>query len=200
MLQHVRPALVMLGLFTLLTGVAYPLAVTGVSQVMFPTAANGSLITKDGKIIGSTLVGQAFKEERYFQPRPSATTDTDPRDASKTIDAPYNAAASAGSNLGPLNQKLIDRVKADVEGMRGAGVTGPVPSDAVTTSASGLDPDISPAAALLQVPRVAKARGISEDRLRSLVAAQTQGRALGVLGESRVNVLALNLALDGLKE
>jgi K+-transporting ATPase ATPase C chain len=198
MLQHLRPALVLLAAFTLLTGLAYPLAVTGVAQVMFPTAANGSLLVKDGKVIGSALIGQDFKGDRYFRPRPSATTDTDPKDSTKTIDAPYNAAASAGSNLGPLTQKLIDRVKGDVEALRKEGVAGPIPADAVTASASGLDPHISPETALLQVPRVAKARGLSEERVRVLVAAHTEGRALGLLGEPRVNVLLLNLALDTL--
>ena len=163
MIQHLRPALVMIVVFTLLTGLAYPLAVTGIAQVVFPSAANGSLIVKDGKVIGSSLIGQAFKSDRYFQPRPSATTDTDPADSSKTVDAPYNAASSAGSNLGPITQKLLDRVKGDVEALRGAGVAGPIPVDAVTTSASGLDPHISPETALLQVPRVAKARGLPEE-------------------------------------
>ena len=139
---------------------AYPLAITAVSQVVFPAAANGSLIVKDGKVVGSSLIGQAFKSDRYFQPRPSATTAADPQDASKTVDAPYNAASSAGSNLGPITQKLLDRVKGDVESLRAAGVSGPIPADAVTASASGLDPHISPETALLQVPRVAKARGL----------------------------------------
>jgi len=199
MLQHLRPALVMAGIFTLLTGVAYPLAITGVAQVLFPTAANGSLMVKDGKVIGSTLIGQAFKSERYFRPRPSATTDTDPDNASKTVDAPYNAASSVGSNLGPITQKLLDRVKADVDGLRSAGITGLIPVDAVTTSASGLDPHIAPQTAFMQVPRVAKARGLAEERVRTLVAVHTEGRALGLLGEPRVNVLALNLALDALR-
>ena len=200
MTQHLRPALVMIAVFTLLTGLAYPLAITAVSQVVFSAAANGSLIVKDGKVIGSTLIGQAFTRDGYFRPRPSATTSADPQDASKTVDAPYNAASSAGSNLGPITQKLLDRVKGDVENLRAGGVGGPVPSDAVTTSASGLDPHISPETALLQVSRVAKARGLPEDRVRALVAANIEGRALGLLGEPRVNVLRLNLALEALKQ
>ncbi len=200
MLQHLRPALVMIAIFTLLTGLAYPLAITAVSQVVFPAAANGSLIVKDGKVIGSTLIGQAFKSDGYFQPRPSATTGTDPQDASKTVDAPYNAASSAGSNLGPITQKLLDRVKSDVENLQAAGVGGPIPVDAVTASASGLDPDISPETAFLQVPRVAKVRGFPAARVRALVVAHIDGRALGLLGEPRVNVLRLNLALDALKQ
>ena len=200
MTQNLRPALVMIAIFTLLTGLAYPLAITAVSQVVFPAAANGSLIVRDGKVIGSTLIGQAFKSDGYFQPRPSATTAADPQDASKTVDAPYNAASSAGSNLGPITQKLLDRVKGDVESLHAARVSGPIPVDAVTTSASGLDPHISPETALLQVSRVVKARGLSEDRVGALVAANIEGRALGLLGEPRVNVLRLNLALDALKQ
>jgi K+-transporting ATPase ATPase C chain len=183
--------------FTLLTGVAYPLAVTGIAWIMMHDAALGSLVVgKDGKVIGSSLIGQSFTNERYFHPRPSATTGPDPADPSKSVDAPYNAAASTGSNLGPLTQKLIDRIKGDVAALRAGGATGPIPVDAVTTSASGLDPDISPATAMLQVPRVAKARAIPEDRVRALVNAQIEDRALGILGEPYVNVLALNLALD----
>ena len=197
--QHLRPALVMIAAFTLITGLAYPLAVTSIAQVMFPTAANGSLIARDGKVIGSALIGQAFKSDRYFHPRPSATTDTDPEDASKTVDAPYNAASSVGSNLGPITQKLLDRVKGDVDALWTAGVPGPIPVDAVTASASGLDPHVSPQTALLQVARIAKARGLPEERVRTLVAAHIEGRALGLLGEPRVNVLQLNLALDALK-
>jgi K+-transporting ATPase ATPase C chain len=198
MLQHLRPALVMIVGFTLLTGLAYPLAVTGVAQTVMRANANGSLIEKDGKVVGSRLVGQNFKEERYFNPRPSATSDADPNDSTKTVDAPYNAASSAGSNLGPITQKLLDRVKADVDSLRQQGVSGPIPVDAVTASASGLDPHISPETAYLQAARVAKARNLSEDRVRALVASHVEGRSLGVLGEPRVNVLALNLALDGL--
>jgi len=200
MSQHFRPALVMIAVFTLLTGLAYPLAITAVSQVVFSAAANGSLIVKDGKVIGSTLIGQAFTSDGYFRPRPSATTAADPQDASKTVDAPYNAASSAGSNLGPITQKLLDRVKGDVESLRAAGVSGPIPVDAVTTSASGLDPHIPPEMALLQVSRVARARNLPEDRVRTLVATHIEGRSLGLLGEPRVNVLMLNLALDALKQ
>jgi K+-transporting ATPase ATPase C chain len=198
--QHLRPPLVMIAAFTLITGLAYPLAVTGIAQVMHPTAANGSLIERDGKVIGSALIGQAFKSDRYFHPRPSATIDTDPNDASKTVDAPYNAASSAGSNLGPITQKLLDRVKGDVDALRTAGVPGPIPVDAVTASASGLDPHVSPQTALLQVPRIAKARGLPEARVWTLVGAHIDGRALGLLGEPRVNVLQLNLALDALSQ
>lgn len=199
MLQHVRPAIAMILSFTLLTGVIYPLAVTGVAWVMLHDAALGSLVAgKDGKVIGSSLVGQSFTTEKYFHPRPSATSGPDPADPAKTVDAPYNAAASTGSNLGPITQKLIDRVKGDVATLRAAGVTGPIPVDAVTTSSSGLDPDISPETAYLQVPRIAKARGLPEERVRSLVAAQVEARALGILGEPHVNVLGLNLALDAL--
>lgn len=200
MLQHLRPALVMTALFTLLTGVIYPLGLTAVSQVLFPAAANGSLIVKDGKVVGSRLIGQAFKSDRYFQPRPSATSAPDPQDASKSVDAPYNAASSAGSNLGPIAQKLLDRVKGDIDSLRATGITGPIPVDAVTASASGLDPHISPDWALMQVPRVAQQRGLSEARVRGLVAANIEGRNLGILGEPRVNVLMLNLALDALRQ
>jgi K+-transporting ATPase ATPase C chain len=196
MLQHLRPALTMLLAFTLLTGVAYPLAVTGVAWVMMHDASLGSLVQRNGKVIGSSLIGQSFTSDQYFHGRPSATTGPDPSDSSKSVDAPYNAAASTGSNLGPITRKLIDRVKLDVDGLRSAGATGPIPADAVTTSASGLDPDISPETAQLQVPRVAKARSMPEERVRALVAGNTAERALGILGERRVNVLELNLALD----
>lgn len=200
MLQHLRPAVVMIALFTLLTGVVYPLAITAASQILFPGAASGSLIVKDGKVVGSGLIGQSFKSDRYFHPRPSATVAPDPQDTSKTVDAPYNAEASAGSNLGPITQKLLDRVKGDIDTLHAAGVRGPIPVDAVTTSASGLDPHISPDWAAMQVPRVAKARGLSEARVRELVAARIEGRSLGILGEPRVNVLMLNLALDAIKQ
>src|SRR5271166_6008308 len=199
MLQHLRPALVLIVLFSVLTGLVYPLAVTGIAQVVMPYHANGSLIEKDGAVIGSTLIGQWFKSDRYFHPRPSATTDTDPNDSSKTIDAPYNAANSSGSNLGPTSQKLVDRVKASVEAWRAMAGPAPVPADAVTTSASGLDPDVSPQTALAQAASVAKARGLAEARLRQLVEASIETRFLGLIGEPRVNILRLNLALDQLK-
>jgi K+-transporting ATPase ATPase C chain len=200
MLQHLRPALVMTALFAVLTGLVYPLGITFASNVLFPASATGSLIVKDGKIVGSSLIGQAFASDRYFHPRPSATSGPDPQDASKTVDAPYNAASSAGSNLGPITQKLLDRVKDDVELLRAAGIKGPIPVDAVTASASGLDPHITPDWAFMQVPRVAKARGLPEVRVREFVAGKTEGRTLGILGEPRVNVLMLNLALDALKQ
>ena len=200
MLQHLRPALVMTALFAVLTGLVYPLAITAASNVLFPASATGSLIVKDGKIVGSSLIGQAFASDRYFHPRPSATSGPDPQDASNTVDAPYNAASSAGSNLGPITQKLLDRVRSDVELLRAAGIKGPIPVDAVTASASGLDPHITPDWAFMQVPRVAKARGLPEARVRAIVAGKTEGRALGILGEPRVNVLMLNLALDALKQ
>jgi len=199
MLQHVRPAVVLLILFSALTGLVYPLAITGIAQVVMPRQANGSLIERDGVVVGSALIGQNFKGDRYFHPRPSATTDADPNDSTKTIDAPYNAAASTGSNLGPTSQKLVDRVKAGVEAWRAMAGPGPVPADAVTTSASGLDPDVSPANALAQVPSVAKARGLDEGRVRELVESSVDKPFLGLVGEPRVNVLRLNLALDRLK-
>jgi len=199
MLQHLRPALVLIVLFSVLTGLVYPLAITGVAQLAMPYLANGSLIEKNGDVVGSALIGQAFKSDRYFHPRPSATTDADPSDATKTIDAPYNATNSSGSNLGPTSQKLVDRVKGGVAAWRGFAGPGPVPADAVTTSASGLDPDISPANALGQVASVAKARGLPEEKVRALVEGKIEGRVLGLIGEPRVNVLQLNLALDRLK-
>jgi len=199
MLQHMRPAIVLIVLFSALTGLVYPLAVTGIAQIALPRQANGSLIEKDGAVVGSALIGQNFKTDRYFHPRPSATTDTDPNDATKTIDAPYNAANSTGSNLGPTSQKLVDRVKAGVEAWRAMAGPGPVPADAVTTSASGLDPDVSPQAALAQVASVAKARGLDEGQIRLLVEASVEKPFLGLIGEPRINILRLNLALDQLK-
>ena len=199
MLKEIRPAIVMVICFTVLTGLAYPLAMTGIAQVVFPRQANGSLIKKDdGKVIGSELIGQNFADDKYFHGRPSATSDTDPNDPTKTVPAPYNAANSVGSNLGPTSKALIDRVTEDTKKLQAENPSAPVPVDLVTTSASGLDPDITPAGAYFQVPRVAKARGVSEDRLRALVAGNTEGRFLGVVGEPRVNVLKLNLALDAL--
>ncbi len=198
MLREIRPAIVLVVALTLITGLAYPLAMTGLAQVLFPYQANGSLIVKDGKVIGSTLIGQLFTEDKYFHGRPSATTKPDPNDSSKTVEEPYNAANSGGSNLGPTNKALIDRVKGDVDKLKAENPNAPVPIDLVTTTAGGLDPHISPAAALFQVPRVAKTRNIPEDRLRQLVDQHVEGRLLGLLGEPRVNVLALNLALDQL--
>jgi potassium-transporting ATPase KdpC subunit len=196
MLKEIRPALVLVVALTLITGLAYPLAITEVAQLLFPRQAGGSLIERDRKVVGSALVGQAFASEAYFHGRPSATTAPDPNDSTKTVPAPYNAANSGGSNLGPTNQALVDRVRADAEKLKAENPGTPVPIDLVTTSASGLDPDISPAAALFQVPRIAKARNLSEDRVRELVNENISGRLAGLLGEPRVNVLALNLALD----
>jgi K+-transporting ATPase ATPase C chain len=196
MLREIRPAIVLLLALTAITGLAYPLAMTGIAGVLFPTQAQGSLIENDGKVVGSELIGQEFKDEKYFHGRPSATTAPDPADSTKTVSAPYNAANSGGSNLGPTSKALNDRVKEDVDKLKAENPSMPVPMDLVTTSASGLDPDISPDAALFQVPRVAKARQMTEDRVRALVSENTKGRFAGLLGEPRVNVLALNLALD----
>src|SRR5215468_8029518 len=196
MLREIRPAIVFVVALTLITGLAYPLAMTWVAGLIFPYQAQGSLIEKDGKVVGSELIGQVFGKDEYFHGRPSATNTPDPNDSTKTVDAPYNAANSGGSNLGPTNKALIDRVREDVEKLKGENSSAPVPIDLVTTSGSGLDPHISPEAALFQVPRVAKARNMPEDRLRQLVTEHTEGRFLGLLGEPRVNVLALNLALD----
>jgi K+-transporting ATPase ATPase C chain len=199
MLRHIRPAVVLLVLISALTGLVYPLAVTGVAQLALPRQANGSLIEKDGVVVGSALIGQSFKSDRYFHSRPSATTGTDPDDPTKTIEAPYNAANSSGSNLGPTSQKLVDRVKASIEAWRAKFGPGPVPDDAVTASASGLDPDISPENAFAQVSTVAKARGLDQAKVRALVEASVERPMFGWLGEPRVNVLRLNLALDGIK-
>jgi K+-transporting ATPase ATPase C chain len=196
MLKEIRPALVILVVLTAITGLAYPLAMTGIAGVLFPDQAEGSLIVKDGTVIGSALIGQEFKEDKYFHGRPSATSAPDPADATKTVSAPYNAANSSGSNLGPTSQALHDRIKEDVDKLKAENPAAAVPVDLVTTSGSGLDPDISPEAALFQVPRVAKARGVGEEGVRRLVNEQTRGRFAGLLGEPRVNVLALNLALD----
>ncbi len=195
MLRHLRASFTILALMTVLTGVAYPLAMAGVSRLLFPTEARGSLVVRDGKVVGSSLIGQNFTSDRYFHGRPSATTDTDPNDATKTVPAPYNAANSAGSNLAPTSKALVERVKEDVAKLGGSPVA-PVPADLVTTSASGLDPDISPASARVQIARVAKARGWAEKEVQDLVAAHSEGRMFGLLGEPRVNVLQLNLALD----
>jgi potassium-transporting ATPase KdpC subunit len=196
MLREIRPAIVLLLGLTLITGLAYPLAITAVAGAIFPRQAEGSLIEKDGKVVGSALIGQEFKSDKYFHGRPSATVAPDPNDSTKTVPAPYNAANSGGSNLGPTSKALNDRIKEDVEKLKAENPSMPVPVDLVTTSASGLDPDISPEAALFQVPRVAKARSLPEDKVRQLVTDNTQGRLGGLLGEPRVNVLALNLALD----
>jgi potassium-transporting ATPase KdpC subunit len=196
MLREIRPAIILLLLLALITGLAYPLAMTAIAGVIFPKQAQGSLIEKDGKVIGSTLIGQEFKDDKYFHGRPSATSAPDPADSSKTVSAPYNAANSGGSNLGPTSKALNDRVKEDLEKLKAENPGASAPVDLVTASGSGLDPDISPEAALFQVARVAKARSMSEDRLRQLVTEHTQGRMAGLLGEVRVNVLALNLALD----
>jgi K+-transporting ATPase ATPase C chain len=196
MLREIRPAIIVLVVLTLITGLAYPLAMTAIAGVVFPNQAQGSLIERDGKVVGSALIGQEFKDDKYFHGRPSATTAPDPNDSTKTVPAPYNAANSGGSNLGPTSKALNDRIKDDVEKLKTENPGHPVPIDLVTTSASGLDPDISPEGALFQVPRVAKARNIPEERIRQLVAQNTQGRLGGLLGEPRVNVLALNLALD----
>jgi K+-transporting ATPase ATPase C chain len=196
MLREIRPAIIVLILLTLITGLAYPLAMTAIADVIFPQQAQGSLIEKDGKVVGSALIGQEFKEDKYFHGRPSATLAPDPADSTKTVPAPYNAANSGGSNLGPTSKALNDRIKDDVEKLKAENPSLPVPIDLVTTSASGLDPDISPEGALFQVPRVAKARNMPQDRVRALVTENTKGRFAGLLGEPRVNVLALNLALD----
>lgn len=197
MLKEVRPAILILAMLTLITGLAYPLTMTAIASVLFPERAQGSLIEKDGKVVGSALIGQEFKDDKYFHGRPSATLAPDPADSSKTVPAPYNAANSGGSNLGPTSKALNDRIKEDVEKLKVENPSMPVPVDLVTTTGSGLDPHISPEAALFQVPRVAKARNMPEDRLRRLIAERTEGRLAGLLGEHRVNVLALNLALDG---
>ena len=196
MLKEIRPAIVFVVALTVITGLLYPFAMTGIAGVVFPYQAQGSLIERDGKVVGSALIGQDFTSAGYFHGRPSATVAPDPNDSTKTVAAPYNAANSGGSNLGPTNKALIDRVQGDVEKLRQENPSAQVPIDLVTTSGSGLDPDISPAAALFQVPRVAKARNMPEDRVRQLVDEHVEGRTLGFLGEPRINVLALNLALD----
>jgi K+-transporting ATPase ATPase C chain len=197
MLNQIRPALVMIVAMTILTGLIYPLAVTGIAESVFPQQARGSLIEANGKVVGSALIGQSFADDKYFHGRPSATTDTDPNDATKTVPAPYNAASSGGSNLGPTSKALVERVKDDAAKL-GLPAGTPIPADLVTTSGSGLDPDISPAAAALQVARVAQARSRPAAEIQRLVADATEDRTLGLLGEPRVNVLKLNLALDSL--
>jgi potassium-transporting ATPase KdpC subunit len=195
MLAHLRAATVLLVFFTALTGVAYPLLITGLTQVALPSQTNGSLIRRGDVVVGSALIGQSFTSDRYFQGRPSATSAPDPKDDTKTVDAPYNAGNSSGSNLGPLSKKFLDRVSTDVDTLKKAGAT-VIPADAVTTSASGLDPHISPAYALMQVDRIAKSRGIATDRVRAILDRQIERPSLGFIGEPRVNVLLLNLALD----
>lgn len=191
-MSHLRPAIVLLLLFSALTGLAYPLGLTALSQAVLSAQANGSLVSRDGVVIGSSLIGQNFTSERYFHGRPSATTAPDPADPSRSVASPYNASASTGSNLGPSSKALAEAVEVRAKALG----EGPQPADLVTASASGLDPDISPAGAYVQVARVAKARGLPEDVVRALVASHSAGRELGLLGEPRVNVLALNLALD----
>jgi potassium-transporting ATPase KdpC subunit len=196
MLKEIRPAIVFIVALTVIAGLLYPLAMTGIAGVVFPYQAQGSLIERDGKVVGSELIGQDFTSAGYFHGRPSATVAPDPADPTKTVPAPYNAANSGGSNLGPTNRALIDRVQGDTEKLRQENPSAQVPIDLVTTSGSGLDPNISPEAALFQAPRVAKARNMPEDRVRQLVDEHVEGRSLGVLGEPRINVLALNLALE----
>ncbi|HTI81351.1 MAG TPA: K(+)-transporting ATPase subunit C [Acetobacteraceae bacterium] len=198
-MKHIRPAIVMIVAMTIITGLIYPLVMTGIAQTVFPYQANGSLIAKDGKVIGSALIGQNFTSDKYFHGRPSATSEPDLKDPSKTVPTPYAADNSAGSNLGPTSKALIDRVKADAAALAKQNPDTPIPSDLVTTSASGLDPDVTPAGALFQVPRVAKARGLPEDQVRQLVESHISGRLLGIIGEPHVNVLELNLALDAMK-
>jgi K+-transporting ATPase ATPase C chain len=196
MLSHIRPAIMMMVVMTIITGLAYPLAMTGIAQLAFPHQANGSLIEKNGTVIGSELIGQNFAGETYFHGRPSATPGPDPQDPTKTTSVPYNGGFSVGSNYGPTAKALIDRVKGDVDKLKAENPNAPVPADLATASASGLDPDITPAGALFQVPRVAKARNLPEDKVRQLVADNTDGRFLGLIGEPHVNVLKLNMALD----
>ena len=196
MLREIRPAIVLVVALTIITGLIYPFVMTGIAGAIFPYQAQGSMIEQDGKVIGSALIGQEFTSDKYFHGRLSATVAPDPNDSTKTVPAPYNAANSGGSNLGPTNKALIERVQGDVDKLKQENASADVPIDLVTTSGGGLDPHISPAAALFQVPRVAKARNMPEDRVRQLVQEQTEGRFLGLLGEPHVNVLALNLALD----
>lgn len=198
MLREIRPAIVVLVALTLITGLVYPLAMTGIAQLIFPRQANGSMIERDGKVVGSELIGQNFTSDKYFHGRPSATTAPDPKDPNKTVAAPYNAANSGGSNLGPSNKALVDRVKGDIATLQKQNPGASVPIELVTTSGSGLDPDISPEAALFQVPRIAKTRSLPDAQIRQLVEENTEGRWLGLLGEPRVNVLQINLELDRL--
>jgi K+-transporting ATPase ATPase C chain len=196
MLKELRPAIVLVLALTIITGLIYPLVMTGIASVVFPYQSQGSVIEQDGKVVGSALIGQEFTSDKYFHGRPSATVAPDPNDATKTVPAPYNAANSGGSNLGPTNKTLVERVQGDVDKLKQENPSAAVPIDLVTTSGGGLDPHISPEAAYFQVPRVAKARNMPEDRVRQLVEEHVEGRTFGLLGEPRVNVLALNLALD----
>jgi potassium-transporting ATPase KdpC subunit len=196
MLKEIRPAIVLVVLLTVITGVVYPLAMTAIARALFPRQSQGSLVEREGRVVGSALIGQEFKGDGYFHGRPSATVAPDPGDSTKTVAAPYNAANSGGSNLGPTNRALVERVHGELEKLKQENASAEIPVDLATSSGSGLDPHISPAAAFFQVPRVAKARHMSENRLRELVDEHIEGRALGLLGEPRVNVLALNLALD----
>jgi K+-transporting ATPase ATPase C chain len=198
MMKEIRPAILMIVAMTVITGLVYPLGMTGIAQLLFPHQANGSLIERNGKVIGSALIGQNFTDDKYFQGRPSVTTDTDPNDPKKSVGAPYNAASSIGSNLGATSKALIDRVKETTEKLKAENPSAAVPVDLATASSSGLDPHITPASASFQVPRVAKARGLPQDRVRRLVASNTDGRLFGIIGEPRVNVLQLNLALDAI--
>jgi K+-transporting ATPase ATPase C chain len=198
MLKQIRPAIIMIVAMTAITGLAYPLAMTGIAEAVFPDQAHGSLIVKDGKVIGSSLIGQNFADDKYFHGRPSATSEPDPKDPSKTVPVPYAADNSVGSNYGPTNQALVDRVKEDAAKLKAENAA-QIPVDLVTTSSSGLDPDITPAGAFFQVPRVAKARNLPEEKVRQLVTDHIEGRLFGIVGEPHVNVLQLNLALDALK-
>ena len=198
-MQHLRPAIVLLVLFTVLTGILYPLAITGIAAVSLPTQAGGSLLMRDGAIVGSDLIGQNFADPRYFHGRPSATSAPDPADATKTVDAPYNAANSGGANLGPTSQKLLDHLKGDGQAWTERTGSTSVPGDAITTSASGLDPHVSPQTALAQVSAVSTARHLPVETVRKLVYDTVETPLFGFLGEARVNVLRLNLALDRLR-
>jgi K+-transporting ATPase ATPase C chain len=199
MLKEIRPAIVLLVALALITGLIYPLALTAIAGAVFPHQAQGSLIEQNGKVIGSALIGQVFTDDKHFHGRPSATMAPDPKDPSKTVDAPYNAANSGGSNMGPTSKALTERLKGDVGRLQKENPSQTVPIDLVTTSGSGLDPDISPEAARFQAPRIAKARGLPVSRVQALVENQIEDRTFGLLGEPRVNVLKLNLALDKLR-
>jgi potassium-transporting ATPase KdpC subunit len=196
MMREIRPAIVLIIAMTLISGVAYPFALTGLARVAFTYQAQGSLIERGNQVIGSALIGQPFSGPGYFHGRPSATVAPDPSDSTKTVPVPYNAANSGGSNLGPTSKALIERMQADVAKLKPENLDAQVPTDLVTTSGSGLDPHISPAAAFFQVPRVSNARRMPEDAVRQLVNDYIEGRTFGLFGEPRVNVLALNLALD----